>query len=75
MQYLSGTANNNLSFQNIDIQSDTLTSGQSVALNAIGTQNTTNLLYIFPGNFTVDQGATLTVGPNVPVLIGPEGIT
>ena len=75
VQYLSGTANNNLSFQNIDIQSDTLTSGQSVALNAIGTQNTTNLLYIFPGNFTVDQGATLTVGPNVPVLIGPGGIT
>ena len=71
VQYLSGTANNNLSFQNIDIQPDTLTSGQSVALNAIGTQNTTKLLYIFPGNFTVDQWATLTVGPNVPVLIGP----
>ena len=75
VQYLSGTANNNLSFQNIDIQSDTLTSGQSVALNAIGTQNTTNLLYIFPGNFTVDQGATLTVAANVPVLIGPGANT
>ncbi len=71
VQYLSGTGNNNLSFQDIDIQSDTLTSGQSVDLNAIGTQTTANLLYVLPGNFTIDQGATLAVGANVPVLIGP----
>ncbi len=71
VQYLSGSANNNLQFQNIFIQPGTLTSGQSVALNAIGTQSTTNLQYVFPGNFTINQGATLSVGPNVPVLIGP----
>ena len=72
VQYLSGTGSNNLQFQGIYIQPDTLTSGQTVALNAIGTQNTTNLRYVFPGNFTVNQGATLAVGANVPVTIGPE---
>ena len=69
MQYLSGAGNNNLQFHDIDIQPDTLTSGQSVALNAIGTQTTANLRYVFPGNFTINQGATLAVGPDVPVLI------
>jgi hypothetical protein len=68
LQYLSGAANNNLRFKDIDLQPDTLTNGQSVALNAIGTQTTTNLRYVFPGNFTVNAGATLAVGPNVPVL-------
>ena len=62
VQYLSGTGSNNLQFQDIDIQPDTLTSGQTVALNAIGTQTTTNLRYVFPGNFTVNQGATLSRG-------------
>ncbi len=61
VQYLSGPGSDNLQFQNINIQPDTLVSGQSVALNLIGTQNTTNLRYIFPGNFTVNLGATLTV--------------
>ncbi|HME65620.1 MAG TPA: hypothetical protein VKG61_12105, partial [Streptosporangiaceae bacterium] len=77
VQYLSGTGNNNLQFQDILIQPGTLTSGQSVALNAIGTQNTTNLSYVFPGNFTISQGATLAVGPNVPVTLGPpaNGVT
>ena len=70
MQYLSGTGSNNLQFQAIYIQPDTLTSGQSVALNLIGTQNTSNLSYVFPGNFTINQGATLAVGPNVPVVLG-----
>src|SRR5262249_54057906 len=64
--------NDNLRFRDINIQPDTLTNGQSVALNAIGTQNTNNLRYVFPGNFTVNAGATLAVGPNVPVLIGPS---
>ncbi len=72
VQYLSGAASSNLQFQSIYIQPDTLTSGQSVALNLIGTQNTSNLRYIFPGNFTINQGATLAVGTNVPVTIGPE---
>ena len=71
VQYLSGTGNNNLQFQAIYIQPDTLTSGQSVALNAIGTQTTANLSYVFSGNFTINQGATLAVGPNVPVVLGP----
>ncbi len=75
IQYLSGTANSNLQFQSIDILPDTLTSGQSVALKAIGTQTTTNLRYVFPGNFTVNQGATLAVGPDVPVTIGPVTLT
>ena len=69
VQYLSGTSNN-LQFQTIYIQPDTLANGQSVALNMIGTQNTSNLRYVFPGNFTINQGASLAVGPNVAVTIG-----
>jgi hypothetical protein len=73
VQYLSGTANNNLRFQAIYIQpNDTLLSGQTLTLSAIGTQTTTSLSYIFPGNFTVDQGASVTVGPNVPLQIGGD---
>ena len=63
VQYLSGTGSNNLRFQDIDIQAGTLTSGQTLALNAIGTATTANLRYVFPGNFTVSSGATVTVGP------------
>ena len=49
---------------------------RGVALNAIGTQNTTKLLYIFPGNFTVRSGGDPDrLGPNVPVLIGQGGST
>ena len=58
----------NLSFQNVAIESGTLTSG-TVNINLIGTTSTANLQYIFPGNFTVQEGATLSFGPNVPVLI------
>ena len=54
---------NNLQFQTIYIQPDTLVNGQSVALNTIGTQNTSNLSYVFPGNFTINQGASLASGP------------
>ena len=54
VQYLS--AAHNLRFQRIDIQPDTITSGQTLALNAIGTQTTTNLRYVFPGGLTVNQG-------------------
>ena len=70
VQYLSGTNSNNLSFQSIYIQPDSLTPGQSVALDLIGTQNQTSLRYDFPGNFTIEQGASLSVGPNVPVQLG-----
>ena len=69
VQYLSGTNSSNLQFQTIYIQPDTLVSGQSVALTKIGTQNTSNLNYVFPGNFTINQGASLSVGPNVTVTI------
>ncbi len=69
VQYLYGSANNNLQFQNINIQPVNLTSGQSVALNAIGTQSTANLRYIFPSNLTIGAGATLSVGPNVNVQL------
>jgi Bacterial Ig-like domain (group 3) len=79
VQYLSGAGNNNLSFHDIDIQPGTLTSGQSVALNAIGTATTANLRYLFSSNFTVGTGASLTVGPNVNVQIAdptsPSSVT
>ena len=72
VQYLSApVGSNNLRFQGIYIQPDTLTTGESVALNAIGTQTASNLHYYFPGNFTINQGATLAVGANVAVTIGP----
>ena len=58
---------NNLSFDQIYIESGTLSSG-TLALNSIGT-NTTNLSYIFSGGFTVGSGSTLAVGPGVPVTI------
>ncbi len=67
LQYLSGSANNNLRFKDIDIQPVNLTSGQSAALNAIGTQTTASLRYIFPSNLTIGAGASLSVGPNVNV--------
>ncbi len=60
VQYLSGTGNNNLRFQAIEIQADTIVSGETLALNAIGTQTTANLRYVFPGGLTVDQGGTVT---------------
>jgi hypothetical protein len=70
VQYLA----NNLRFQDIDILTGTLSSGQSLALNAIGTSSTAKLRYVFPGNFTVASGATVTVAPNVSVALGP-GVT
>jgi Bacterial Ig-like domain (group 3) len=79
VQYLYGAANNNLSFHDIDIQPGTLTSGQNVALNAIGTATTANLRYVFLSNFTVGTGASMTVGPNVNVQIArpttPSSVT
>ena len=58
----------NLSFENVNIDAGTLTTG-TVNINLIGTASTANLQYVFPGNFTVQSGATLSFGPNVPVLI------
>ena len=71
MQYLSDTGSNNLSFEQINILGGTLTSGQTLALNAIGTATTANLQYVFPNNFTVNAGATMNVAPNVSVILQP----
>ena len=71
VQYLSGTGSNNLSFEQINILGGTLTSGQTLALNAIGTATTANLQYVFPNNFTVNAGATMNVAPNVSVILQP----
>jgi len=65
----AGGGSDNKSFQDIDIPGGTLASGQTLALNAIGTVSTANLRYVFPGGFTVAVGATLNVGANVAVLL------
>ena len=64
----AGGGSDNKSFQDIDILAGTLGTG-TVNLNAIGTVSTASLRYVFPGNFTVAAGATLNVGPTVPVLL------
>ena len=63
VQYLSG----NTSFEQINIESGTISTG-TLALNLIGT-NSTNLSYIFYQGFTVESGATMAVGINVPVVV------
>ena len=63
----------NQNFQDIDILAGSLTSG-SLALNLIGTASTAKLRYVFPANFSVQSGATLSVAANVNVLIQP-GVT
>ena len=65
----AGGGTDNKSFQDIDIFAGTLSSGQTLALNAIGTVSTASLRYVFPGGFTVASGATLNVGANVPILV------
>src|SRR5204862_401995 len=53
---LSSTGNTqNVQFQSIYILSGSVLTGQTLALNAIGT-STASLLYIFPGAFTVQSG-------------------
>ena len=66
-------AGNNVSFDQIEISSATLPSGNELDLDLIGT-NTVNLSYVFPNGFTVGSGGNLVVGANVPVQI-PEGET
>ena len=55
------------SFEQIEISGGTLSSG-TVSLNSIGSI-TTNLSYVFLNGFTVASGATVAVGPNVPVSV------
>jgi uncharacterized protein YlbG (UPF0298 family) len=64
VQYLAGNAK----FQQVYINANTLPSGQTLALNQIGT-NTSSLQYVFSGGFTIASGATLSVGTNVSVLL------
>jgi uncharacterized protein YlbG (UPF0298 family) len=65
VQYLSGNAK----FEQVYINAATLPSGQTLALNQIGT-NTSSLEYVFStGGFTIASGATLNVAANVPVLL------
>jgi hypothetical protein len=65
VQYLA----NNASFEAIEIEPASLPSGQTLALNAIGTATKANLYYNFYQGFTVAAGATLDVGANVYVLL------
>src|SRR5579884_3495734 len=73
VQDLSGTGSNNVSFVDIDILAGTVPNGQTLALNAIGT-NTASLRYVFPGNFTIASGASMTVAPSVSLALNP-GVT
>ena len=66
---------NNQSFQDVNIIAGTMASGQTLALDLIGTKSTANLVYIFSANFTVGTGATLSVGTGTSVLIDPVTIT
>ena len=63
----------NASFRDVDINAGNLGAGAALALNAVGT-NTAGLRYVLAGNLGVAAGATLSVGPGVPVLI-PDGVT
>jgi YD repeat-containing protein len=60
---------NNQSFQAIEILTGTLSTGQSLGLNLIGTASTANLVYVFTAAFTIQAGATLSVAPKVSVQI------
>ena len=55
----------NTSFDQVEITGGTLSSG-TVTLNPIG--NSTSLSYVFPNGFTVANGGTLAVSPNVSVV-------
>ncbi len=62
---------NNQSFDDVYINAgDSLSSGQSATLTAMGTVSSANLVYILAGDFTIKTGATLTVGANVSLDIG-----
>jgi hypothetical protein len=59
---------NNQRFQDVDLNSGSLTSGQNVALTEMGTVTTANLRYVLPaGALTVNAGATLSIGPGTTV--------
>ncbi len=66
--YLSGTCNNNVSFETINILAGGVSSG-TLALNLIGTGSTASLDYNFSANFTIESGATLSIASGVSVSV------
>jgi Bacterial Ig-like domain/Calx-beta domain len=65
---------NNLSFENIDLQPGSVSSGQTVTLPLLGTSNTANQRYVFTastGLFNVQAGGILNV-TNFAVLFAAE---
>ena len=74
VQYLSSSGvGQNAQFQDIDVLSGSVPSGQTLALNVIGSASTAKLRYVFPGNFTVASGAKMTVAAGLPVLSSSQG--
>ena len=65
---------NNLRFQDVDLNGETLLSGQSVSLGVMGTQTAANLRYVFPAAFTINSGAALTFGTGANFFIN-NGVT
>ena len=63
VQYLGGNA----AFGAIDILNDTLPSGGTLSLNAIGGGSA--LSYVFPSGFTAASGGTINVAAGVSVLV------
>ena len=64
VQYLA----DNVKFEQVYINANTLPAGQTLALNQIGT-NTSSLQYVFSGGLTIASGATLNVAPSISVLL------
>ena len=65
----------NVSFEQVEISNATLPDDTTLNLNLLGT-NTTSFSYLLPNGFTVALGATVDVGPNVPVtLAGYQTLT
>ncbi|HZV04066.1 MAG TPA: hypothetical protein VE999_03160 [Gemmataceae bacterium] len=65
---------NNALFNTINILGGSVAGGKTLALNAIGKVSTANLVYNFAGNFLIGSQGTVTVAPNVSVVVG-EGVT
>jgi hypothetical protein len=64
----AGGGSDNLRFRDINI-TGSLPTHASLDLELIGLETTANLRFLFPANFTVAVGATLTVGPGVRVEV------
>ena len=70
VQNLAGpVGNRNVEFFQVNILGGEMTAGQSLTLNALNTISGSQYDYLFAGNFTVDHGATVNVGTNVPIQL------